>query len=244
MFRQSPVAPRMTSGRAAHPRPSDEAPEPDVVFDEEAATATSPRDLRPVELGPIIRSKIQAPALRPSTLSRQRLLDQLTEATSHRLTLLIAEAGYGKTTLLADFARSTNARVMWYRLDSTDTDVITWSNYLIAAGREWDQDFGEATLRLMSQVAAGGPPTAAFISSVIAEMAPLEPTATLLVLDDFHEVDESEDALGFVRRLIKDAPPWLRLVVSTRRRPQLELARVTAAGDLDELSTDQLRFRR
>src|SRR3954466_14413630 len=142
-------------GRIAH---SDAPDEPDDV------AVRASQALPPVELGPIIKSKIQPPALRESTLTRQRLVDRLTEATSRRLTLLIAEAGYGKTTLLADFARSTNARVMWYRLDSTDTDVITWSNYLIAAGREWDQDFGEATLRLMSQVAAGGPPTAAFIS--------------------------------------------------------------------------------
>ena len=66
--------------------------------------------LPPVELGPIIKSKIQPPALRPSTLSRQRLIDQLIEATTHRLTLLVAEAGYGKTTLLADFAGSLGSR--------------------------------------------------------------------------------------------------------------------------------------
>src|SRR4051794_2436196 len=197
MFRQSPVAPRMTSGRAAHPRPSDEAPEPDVVFDEEAATATSPRDLRPVELGPIIRSKIQAPALRPSTLSRQRLLDQLTEATSHRLTLLIAEAGYGKTTLLADFARSANARVMWYRLDTTDGDAITWTNYLVGAARSISSEFGEQTLRMMAQVTAGAAPTAGLIAGLIAEFDNLEAAPTLLVLDDFHAVDGSEDVLEF-----------------------------------------------
>ena len=115
MFRNSPVAPPMTtrhaSGVPARPDPLEEPPESGV------APRTAPRALPPVELGPIIKSKIQPPALRESTLTRQRLLDRLTEATQRRLTLLIAEAGYGKTTLLADFARATNARVMWYRLD-------------------------------------------------------------------------------------------------------------------------------
>ena len=80
----------------------------------------------------------------------------MTEATTRRLTLLIAEAGYGKTTLLADFAR-VGIRTLWYRLDPTDSDVITWANHIIAAAREFEPDFGEATLRLMSQLAAGGP---------------------------------------------------------------------------------------
>src|SRR4051812_5560083 len=211
MFRQSPVAPRMTSGRAAHPRPSDEAPEPDVVFDEEAATATSPRDLRPVELGPIIRSKIQAPALRPSTLSRQRLLDQLTEATSHRLTLLIAEAGYGKTTLLADFARSGQARVMWYRLESTDAATVEGANYLIAAIREFDNFCGASTADLLKEIPTGGPPKASYISSFISELASLDIVPTLLVLDDFHLVDGRPEPVEFVSRLIRDAPPWLHV---------------------------------
>src|SRR4051812_41735433 len=220
-------------GRITH---SDGPLEPDDV------AVQASQALPPVELGPIIKSKIQPPALRESTLTRQRLLDRLTEATSHRLTLLIAEAGYGKTTLLADFARATDARVMWYRLDASDADVITWSNYLIAAVREIHPGFGEATLRLMSEVAAGAGPTSAFVSSVIGELGAIEPASTLLVLDDFQAVDQSDEAIDFVRRLAKDAPPWLRLVLSSRRRPPLEVARLAAAGELYEVSTEHLRF--
>ncbi len=212
---------------------------------EKAGPATpAPSGLPPVELGPIIKSKIQAPALRSSTLSRQRLIDQLREATTHRLTLLIAEAGYGKTTLLADFVSTSGTRTMWYRLDPTDADVITWANHIIAAAREKEPDFGEATLRLMSQLATGGPPKSAYVSSVIGELGELEPVTTLLVLDDFHLVDESEEAREFVSRLIKDAPPWLRICISSRRKPELEVARVAANDDLAELTTDDLRFSR
>src|SRR3954466_14212356 len=130
-------------GRIAH---SDAPDEPDDV------AVRASQALPPVELGPIIKSKIQPPALRESTLTRQRLLDRLTEATSHRLTLLIAEAGYGKTTLLADFARVTHARVLWYRLDSTDGEVVDWTNYLIAAARELEPSFGAATIGLLREI--------------------------------------------------------------------------------------------
>ncbi|HEY7023645.1 MAG TPA: hypothetical protein VH371_01650, partial [Candidatus Limnocylindrales bacterium] len=103
MFRQSPVVTPMTTRRATA------APQVDAT-DKPASSKAGASGPAPSELGPIIKSKIQPPALRPTTLTRQRLIDQLREATSHRLTLLIAEAGYGKTTLLADFARVSGIR--------------------------------------------------------------------------------------------------------------------------------------
>jgi len=154
MYRQSVVAPPMTARREARPDSSREG----AAIDGVDACTREPKENRglpPVELGPIIKSKIQAPALRTSTLSRPRLIDQLRQATSRRLTLLIAEAGYGKTTLLADFASQSGIRTLWYRLDSTDADIITWTNHLIAAVRETEPGFGEATLRLMTELATG-----------------------------------------------------------------------------------------
>lgn len=240
MYRQSVVAPAMSGRRAARVEPAR-----DVGVEEVGTERPSRRKtpaLPPVELGPIIKSKIQPPALRTSTLSRQRLIDRLAEATTHRLTLLIAEAGYGKTTLLADFASQSDIRTLWYRLDSTDADIITWTNHIIAAVRETEPTFGEATLRLMTELSTGGPPKSAFISSVISELGDLQPVPTILVLDDFHEVDTSEDSLEFVPRLLRDAPPWLSLVIATRRRPELELGRLRASGEISEITTEDLRF--
>src|SRR5512141_716270 len=122
------------------------------------------------DFAPVIRSKIQPPPLRSTTLTRQRLIDRLHEATAARVTLLIAEAGYGKTTLLADFAARSGQRTLWYRLDSTDADAITWTNYLIAACREVDPSFGTATIRLLEQVGAAGPPNQGLVASLIAEL--------------------------------------------------------------------------
>src|SRR3954454_18732193 len=116
MYRPSPIGPPMTNGRSTPGRPGDRADDLRAPSDLDLGTSTFP----PIELGPIIKAKIQPPALRATTLTRQRLLDRLTEATSHRLTLLIAEAGYGKTTLLAEFASQADVRTMWYRLDRSD----------------------------------------------------------------------------------------------------------------------------
>jgi DNA-binding SARP family transcriptional activator len=194
------------------------------------------------ERAPVILSKIQPPHVRSSTLSRQRLLERLTDAVGSRLTLVVAEAGYGKTTLLADFSSRASVRCLWYKLDSTDADPITWTNYLIAAVREVDPSFGAGTLSLLAQVGPGGPPESAFVASLLGELPRLGEAPTVIVLDDFHAVDDSRDAHGYVARLIKDAPPWLHFVISSRRRPPLELGRLAAMGELVDISTDDLRF--
>lgn len=218
MVRQSPVAP-MSRPRRTVSTPADAVrpvTEPDLP---EEPAAPPARELAPVghaELGPIIRSKIQPPVLRESTLSRQRLLDRLTVAVQGRLTLVIAEAGYGKTTLLTDFAERSDMRTPWYRLDPTDADIVTWANHIIAGMREFEPTFGQATLDLMAHLPAGGPPRSAFVSSVISEMGSMEPAISVLVLDDFHAVDESDEATEFVQRLLQDSPPWLRIVIDRK----------------------------
>jgi len=228
--------PRVMKTASASPPPRDEA-----AADEQERTPIL-GGLLQVERSPVIRSKIQPPPLRSSTLSRQRLLDKLTDATGSRLTLVTAEAGYGKTTLLADFSARAGARCLWYRLDPTDADPITWTNYLIAAVREVDPSFGQATQALLAQIGPGGPPETAFAASFLGELPSLGEAPTILVLDDFHEVDSAHEARDYVARLLKDSPAWLHFVISARRRPSLELARLAGRGEIAELTTDELRF--
>ena len=246
MVRRPPVAgmtepkrPAPVAGRV-HPtstRLSRElaAPADKIEADISGAAAAADRAL-------VIRSKIQPPPLRSSTLARPRLLERLTDAVRSRLTLVVAEAGYGKTTLLADFSSRAPVRCLWYKLDPTDADPVTWANYLIAAAREIDADFGCGTLSLLAQVAPAGPPESAFVASLLSELPRLGEAPTVLVLDDFHAVDDSSEARDFVTRLIKDAPAWLHFVISSRRRPVLELSRLAGMGEVAEITTDDLRF--
>ena len=87
---------------------------------------------------PIQPAKVQRPTLRDETLARDRLLDWLAAKIHHRVILVLADAGYGKTTLLADFSRRTRLRTLWYRLDEDDRDWISFLSHLVAAGREHD----------------------------------------------------------------------------------------------------------
>ena len=90
-------------------------------------------------------AKVQRPVLRDETLERPRLLDWLRTKIHGRVVLLLADAGYGKTTLLADFSRRTRLRTLWYRLDETDRDWTSFLRHLVAAGREHDPEFAPET---------------------------------------------------------------------------------------------------
>jgi DNA-binding SARP family transcriptional activator len=192
----------------------------------------------------VIRSKIQPPPLRGSTLSRPRLLTRLPTATDKRVTLVTAEAGYGKTTLLTDFSSRSHLRCVWYKLDSTDRDSLTMVSYLIAAAREVRPGFGASTSQLLSRLAGADTPTEAIVSRFLGELEEFKDTPTVLILDDFHTIDESAESCELVSRLIRDAPANFHFVISSRRRPPLALARLAGMGDLAEITTDELRFSR
>ena len=105
---------------------------------------------------PIQVGKVQRPPLRDETLARHRLLDWLDVKIHNRVVFVIAEAGYGKTTLLADFSRRTRLRTLWYRMDEEDRNWVTFLSYLVAAGRELDPEFAPRTHALLEDAGPGG----------------------------------------------------------------------------------------
>ena len=137
----------------------------------------------PVDFEPISRTKIIPPPVRPETLHRERLLDWLDRHTRRRLTFVVANAGYGKTTLLADFTERAPRRCIWFRLDHTDGDWVTFLNYMTAAIETVAPEFGRATYSLFAQVAVAKPSLEAAIGAFMVDVGSLPDEALLLVLD-------------------------------------------------------------
>lgn len=195
-----------------------------------------------VERFPIQLGKVQPPVLRDETLERPRLLDWLRAKIHGRVVLLLADAGYGKTTLLADFSRRTRLRTLWYRLDDDDRDWVTLLGHLVASGREHDPDFAPRTSDLLARTGIGGPGREEVLDSFIAELPSIAVNGAMLILDDFHLVDDAIDARHVVRELLARAPERFTLVFASRRMPTVPLARLRSIGDVAELGTDDLRF--
>ncbi len=196
-----------------------------------------------MDLFPIQSAKVQRPPLRAATLQRDRLLDWLHVKIHHRVVVVAADAGYGKTTLLADFARRSRIRTLWYRLDEEDGNWVSFVHYLVAAGREADPEFAPRTASLLAELGSGGPNRDTIVETFLHEWPSLVATGpAALIIDDYHLVDDVPDVRQLVRQLIERAPERMTLVFSSRRLPGVPLARVRALGELAELVTDDLRF--
>ena len=191
---------------------------------------------------PVQVSKVQAPPLRDETLARDRLLDWLSVKVHRRAVLLTAEAGYGKTTLLADFTRRTRIRVLWFRLDRGDRDWTGFIAYLVAAVRIHVPDFAPSTRGLLRETATTAPSLETVLETFLRELAALPADPTAFVFDDFHLVDDSPDIRHVVHELLTRGPERMSFVFASRREPPIRLARLRALGEVAELGTDDLRF--
>ena len=154
---------------------------------------------------PIQRAKVQRPPLRDETLARDRLLDWLQVKIHHRVVLVTAEAGYGKTTLLSDFSRRTRRRTVWYRLDDEDRNWVAFLSYMVAAGRESDPAFAETTASLLAEVGAGGPTRETVTDAFVRDFRALGDRGAVVIFDDYHAVDDSDDVRHIVGKLIHHA---------------------------------------
>jgi LuxR family maltose regulon positive regulatory protein len=237
----TPVPDRVVVARPARRRPRlvVEGVRPGIVA---ASLAPTGGDLGTMSEYPIQISKVQAPPLREETLARDRLLEWLSVKIHRRAVLLIAEAGYGKTTLLADFSRRTRLRVLWFRLDRGDRDWVGFIAYLVAAVRVHVPDFGSSTSALLRETATAAPSLDTVLDTFLRELGGLPNDPTALVFDDVHLVDDSPEVRHILRELMTRGPERMSFVFASRREPPVRLARLRALGEVAEVGTDDLRF--
>ena len=186
----------------------------------------------------LLATKLYVPRPRPEFLSRARLLERLAEGTARELTLVCTPAGFGKTTLLGEWARSSSRPVAWLSLDGGDNDPARFWRYVAAALDQVRPGIGAQIGALLRGPEPGS--LEAVVTVVINELA-AQPGEIMLVLDDYHLIQAVpiHHTLGV---LLERGPPQLRLVVASRADPPLPLARLRARGQLAELRERDLRF--
>jgi LuxR family transcriptional regulator, maltose regulon positive regulatory protein len=199
---------------------------------------SSPDLAAPRERGQLLATKLSIPRTRPDRLARARLLERLDEGMARALVLLCAPAGFGKTTLLADWATSTNWAVAWLSLDPDDSDPARFWRYVVAALDRAREGLGEQLLPLLT---APTPLSGQGVVTALIKRLEAQPDELALVLDDYHAIEEPaiHDSLAF---LLRHLPPQLHLGISSRSDPPLPLARLRAGGQLTELRAADLRF--
>jgi LuxR family transcriptional regulator, maltose regulon positive regulatory protein len=192
---------------------------------------------QPASGPPLLPTKLVVPAPRARAVHRGRLLERLAGAGRVPLTLVVAPAGFGKTTLLAQWAAALRpGRPGWVSLDAGDRDPARFWAYLVAALEgAWPGLATDAPVAARSPRAL--PETVP--ARLIVDLARLD-RDVVLVLDDYHLAAEPAIDAGLTF-LVEHAPPRLHLVLGTRTDPALPLARLRAQGQLLELRADELR---
>jgi LuxR family transcriptional regulator, maltose regulon positive regulatory protein len=165
--------------------------------------------------------KVQIPQRRAAILRRERLIAALCDGASRRIAVVTAPPGYGKTTLLVDFARSTDMPVFWYSLDERDEDPKTFLKYFVAAGRARFPSFGDD---LAEAITSGAELPATELTDLLVKATASAGTGFVLILDDFHSLDYAPDDFraaidGWLYRL----PPDVHVVLAGRSRPQVSV---------------------
>jgi ATP/maltotriose-dependent transcriptional regulator MalT/DNA-binding SARP family transcriptional activator len=200
-------------------------------------------EIAPLRLAfPMRFGKIQRLLLPEDTLRRDRLLDWMWARINRRIIYVVAEAGFGKTTLVADFARRSRIRTFWYRLDEDDTDGLVFMRYLVASCRSVDPQLLPRTAARLSETAAEPATLDAVLATFLAEYEQLGSTASLVVLDDYHMAEQVESVRKTVEKLIAKAPAGLTFIFATRRVPELSVALLKARNSLAQLGREDLRF--
>lgn len=195
----------------------------------------------------MLATKLFAPARRPQLVARSRLVQQLdtTLVAGHRLTLVSAPAGFGKTTLLSDWfahitERETRTRVGWLSLDDGDNDRTRLLTHVVAALHGVGLEVDVAVLELL-RTASTQDALVAFVNDVARAGEQAPENQWLLVLDDYHVIGAPEvhEALTF---LLDHLPDHVHLLMATRSDPPLPLARLRSRGQLTEVRAADLRF--
>src|SRR5262245_43861310 len=208
-----------------------------------AGTSQAPAEAPGRQPAFFMRTKLAPPRPAPALLPRPRLMERLAANLSRTVTLVTANAGAGKTTLVADFVRAYAPRFVWYQLDHTDADPAVFLSYIAHGIRQFVPDFGQATLAYLRQSPAEvGPRPERAVDALINEALDHIDQPLVIVLDDYHHLGDAEAVHAAVDRLLAYQPDVLHTIIVSRDAPPLQLAKLRSQGALAIIDRNDLLF--
>jgi LuxR family transcriptional regulator, maltose regulon positive regulatory protein len=187
---------------------------------------------------PLISTKMRIPPLRSKRVLRPQLTTLLEENSTRKLTLLCAPAGYGKTTLVNEWAMHTSLSTTWLELEKQDNQIERFWIYFITALQNIYPNIGKSALVML--YSADSLPIERALTSLINDIAAVTESMAI-ILDNYHLITEAavHDGISF---FLDHLPPQLHLMIASRSIPSLPIARLRGLGQLTELYATDLRF--
>jgi LuxR family maltose regulon positive regulatory protein len=190
-----------------------------------------------------LRTKLLPPRAASELLPRPRLTEKLKANLDASMTMVAADAGCGKTTLIADFVRSQTRPSVWYQLDHTDADPFVFLGYITNGIRNFAPDFGETLLPYLSEArdeVLRFPERA--LDLLLNEIFENIKQPFILVLDDYHHIGRETVVHKLVDRLLQYSSELLHLIITTRDLPPLAIMRRRSQSAALVLTRDDLLF--
>jgi ATP/maltotriose-dependent transcriptional regulator MalT/DNA-binding SARP family transcriptional activator len=191
----------------------------------------------------LTQTRISIPRKRNNLVTRQRLLDALDELLEKRVILVAAPAGYGKTSLLMDFADDLAVPVCWYSLDAADQSIIRFLEYFVTAIQRQFPTFGNQTINLLHAIEQKETDIDSLVTSLANEVFDQITEHFVLVLDDYHLVEKNVPINQFLSRFLQNVEENCHIIFSSRTLISLpDLPLLVARGLVGGLSFEDLAF--
>ncbi|HWQ31721.1 MAG TPA: BTAD domain-containing putative transcriptional regulator [Blastocatellia bacterium] len=190
-----------------------------------------------------LRTRLLPPRPVPELLPRPRLTERLLANLTRPVTLVTANAGSGKTTLVAEFVRQHVPQYVWYQLDETDADPVVFLGYIAHGISRLVPGFGELTMAYLQQSAddmARRPERAADV--LLNEILERVEQQLVLVLDDYHHLGTETAVHHVMDRILAWIPDVLHIIIISRETPPLNLTRMRSQSALMTIDRDELLF--
>ncbi|MEI7764519.1 MAG: LuxR C-terminal-related transcriptional regulator, partial [Comamonadaceae bacterium] len=186
----------------------------------------------------LLATKFFAPPRPAHDISRALLTKRLDEGLSRKLTLVCAAAGFGKSTLVSQWAQDCPYPSAWLSLEEEDRDPNRFLEYLVASLEVISQTVGSG---LAAMLRSSPPASAETVLTLLVNQLSKIPGKLVLILDDYH-LAASTGANEVLSFLIDHMPPQLHLVIASREAPELALGKLRLNGQLAEIRQQDLRF--
>jgi ATP/maltotriose-dependent transcriptional regulator MalT len=185
-------------------------------------------------------SKIRQPRKKAQVIKRVRLTDLLHENIHRKLTFVCAPGGFGKTTLLSDFADDVDAAICWYQIGSGESNLGLFFLYLVSAVQHKYPEFGKELPGLVSKNNTADLDILAidFVNALVAEIHEF----TILILDDYHLASQTPEIVLFLEKVLELLPEHVRLLIGSRNIYGIPSAELYIKSELSTISAEVLAF--
>lgn len=190
-----------------------------------------------------LRTKLLPPRPVSELLTRPRLIEKLQANLNSPMTMVAADAGCGKTTLISDFIRSQNRQSVWYQLDHTDADPFVFLGYISHGIKNFAPNFGQTILPYLSEATdelLQYPERA--VDLLLNEILESIEQPFILVLDDYHHIGRETIVHKLVDRLLQYSSDMMHLIITTRDVPPLAIMRRRTQSRALVLTREDLLF--